>query len=151
MCLGVIAGFSQHFQWDTLVFCFCGMIIKLKPIEERGSKEVRARAQAALQDMTPSNLFRCGLTCDYSTECLVFLRENFDVDDPDPSQTSRIVDAFCHRMRLLFVDGYVLGDSKQVPLASQGQHGRSMTQTVFEQIETPEPNLTVRYAIPFAF
>ena len=109
--------------------------------EERGSKEVRARAQAALQDMTPKNMFRCGLTCDYSTECLAFLRENFDVDDPDPAQTSGIVDAFCQRMRLLFVEGYVLGDAKQVPLASDGQNGRSMTLKVFEQIETPEPSL----------
>lgn len=99
--------------------------------EERGSKEVRARAQAALQDMTPKNMFRCGLTCDYSTECLAFLRENFDVDDPDPAQTSGIVDAFCQRMRLLFVEGYVLGDAKQVPLASDGQNGRSMNATGF--------------------
>ena len=44
-------------------------------------------------------------------------------------------------MRLLFVEGYVLGDAKQVPLASDGQNGRSMTQTVFKQIETPEPSL----------
>lgn len=107
------------------------------PTQERGSKEIRARAESALQNMTASNLFRCGLTCDYATECLALLRKHFDIDDPDPAQTVAIAEQFQERMCQLFIKGYVLGDSRSADAASC--EGRSMTQVVFEQIEIPEP------------
>ena len=50
----------------------------------RTQRDIRARAEAALQHMQAPSLFRCGLTCDYTSECVAFLR-NFDVDDPDVS------------------------------------------------------------------
>ena len=118
------------------------MISYLSCAQERGAKDVRLRAQAALQAMTPTNLFRCGLTCDYATECLVFLRKHCDIDDPDPAQTGQLVESFCKRMHSLFVSGYVLGDAKTVQRGTLlDSPGCSVTQLVFEQIDTPEPLL----------
>lgn len=110
--------------------------------QERGAKDVRLRAQGALEAMTPKNLVRCGLTCDYATECLLFLRKYCDIDDPDPAQTGQLVDSFCTRMHNLFVSGYVLGDAKSVQRGTLlDSPGCSVTQLVFEQIDTPEPLL----------
>ena len=126
-------------------------IHSLACFQERGSREVRARAQAALEDMTPSNLFRCGLTCDYATECLIFLREHFDIEDPDPAMTITAVQAFCGRMKTLFCEGLILGKASSAstqPPASAAPavpafHGvpKTVTQIVFEQVDFPEPTL----------
>ena len=97
----------------------------------------------ALQQMTPDNLFRCGLTCDYTSECLAFLRENFDIEDPDPALTRSAVDAFCSKMTRLFCKGLILGDSSAssaVPAVTDPP-SRTMTQIVYEQVEVPEPIL----------
>ena len=99
------------------------------------------RAQAALENMIPANLFRCGLTADYSTACLTFLRTKFDIEDPDPADSVQAVSEFSTRMRALFCDGCILGDAKAVQADSEHAVGRSMTQIVYEQIDCPEPRL----------
>lgn len=105
------------------------------------------RAQAALEDMTPANLFRCGLTCDYSMECLKFSRETFDIDDPDPATTCQSARAFCARMKSLFIEGYILGKAKPAPAAPaapadvRSSTSKTITEIVFEQVEFPEPML----------
>ena len=107
--------------------------------EARGTPEVRRRAEFALQNMTPENLFRCGLTSDYAAECLSFLR-SFDVDDPDVASVGRLFESFREHMSSLFIRGYVLGN---VPKSSDSEPDRlkTMTQVVFEQVESPEPRL----------
>ena len=85
--------------------------------------------------MTPGNLFRCGLTADYANECLLFLREHFDCDDPDPAITCRATAAFASHMRKLFCDGYILSKP------AEGTTQKSATQIVLQQVETPEPPL----------
>ena len=110
--------------------------------QERGSRDVRQRAEEALLHMTPDNMFRCGLTCDYGSECLAFLRENFDVDDPDPALTKAAVEAFCSKMELLFCKGLILGDAAAVPaVQAASSPSRTITQIVYQQVETPEPIL----------
>lgn len=108
--------------------------------------------------MTPANLFRCGVTCDYSMECLAFLRECFDIEDPDPAATPGAVAAFCDRMTALFCSGYILGDTSSrlavpavpaVPADAGGNNAvdqsatkaKTVTQIVFEQVDFPEPIL----------
>ena len=122
--------------------------------QERGSKEVRQRAEAALLQMTPGNLFRCGLTCDYTSECMSFLRANFDIDDPDPAVISFAAENFCQRMKRLFLDAMILGDapsipaSAAVPASSAKPHAtvpveqcKTVSQIVYEQVQDPEPTL----------
>ena len=103
--------------------------------------------------MTPGNLFRCGLTCDYTMECLAFLRECFDIEDPDPACTPELVRAFCDRMRALFCKGYILGKVPAqadpavpaVPGVENGSDARSVSQIVFEQVDLPEPILVLLF------
>eukprot|EP00435_Cladocopium_sp_Y103_P035298 s3002_g9.t1 len=117
--------------------------------QERGARDVRARARAALEDMTPANLFRCGLTCDYTMECLTFLRDCFDIDDPDPATTKQSVLAFCGRMKMLFISGFILGEASKVSAspaapaqpAAADVASKTVTQMVFEQVDFPEPSL----------
>ena len=82
-------------------------------------------------------------------ECLAFLRECFDIEDPDPACTPELVRAFCDRMRTLFCDGYILGKvpvqadpaTRAVPAAENGNDARTVSQIVFEQVDYPEPIL----------
>ena len=101
--------------------------------------------------MQGPSLFRCALTCDYTSECLRFLRV-FDKDDPDAAKIPEILEDFCARLKLLFVDGYILEDTSsagpsgpQVPRSSTSPQthvdGKTITQRVYEEIETPEPML----------
>lgn len=120
-------------------------------LQERGSREVRFRAQTALEEMTPANLFHCGISCDYAMECLAFLRECFDVDDPDPATTPSAVQAFCSRMKMLFCQGYILGQTSPRPAVPADQAdlaaavdpspAKTVSQIVFEQVDFPEPSL----------
>ena len=82
--------------------------------------EIRSRAERALQNMHAAALMRCGLTCDYTSECLGFLRTNFDIEDPDVSCVPGVLAEFAKRQRFLFVDGYILSDSSQVPSSAVG-------------------------------
>ena len=81
--------------------------------------------------MQAPSLFRCGLTCDYTSECVAFLR-NFDVDDPDVSLISEKFEKFARRQKSLFVDGYILSD---VASAGSGHGEKSVTQLVYEEID----------------
>ncbi|CAE7368948.1 unnamed protein product, partial [Symbiodinium sp. KB8] len=113
------------------------ILCAMQAADARGTPEVRRRAEFALQNMTPENLFRCGLTSDYAAECLSFLR-SFDVDDPDVASVGRLFESFREHMSSLFIRGYVLGN---VPKSSDSEPDRlkTMTQVVFEQVESPEP------------
>ena len=124
--------------------------------------EIRSRAERALQNMHAAALMRCGLTCDYTSECLGFLRTNFDIEDPDVSCVPGVLAEFAKRQRFLFVDGYILSDSSQVPSSAVGVGSkapgsqaprppgvvngpqRSATQLVYEEIQTPEPQLACK-------
>ena len=121
--------------------------------KERNKVEIRARAERALQNMNAAALIRCGLTCDYTSECLGFLRANFDIEDPDVSRIPDVLEEFTKRQRLLFINGYILSDSLQAPGCQvprppgvlNRQH-RSATQLVYEEIQTPEPQLAFNVA-----
>ena len=119
--------------------------------------------------MVPDKLIRCGLTADYSLECLRFLRQHFDIDDPDPAGIPFALSEFKNRMEQLFVKGWILGrtDSSSSSTGSSGSTGlsgstgsrgltgsnggdasgdpacpeKTVTQCVFEQIEEPVPML----------
>ena len=115
-------------------------------VQERGTREVRQRAEAALQYMTPANLFRCGLTCDYTLECLNFLRDNFDIEDPDPAVLPTAVQRFCQRMLRLFRDGFILGKAMADKAPDAAQTSReaapaTVSKIVLEQVDFPEPSL----------
>ena len=95
-------------------------------------------------------MFRCALTCDYSLETLEFLRSNFDIDNPDPAATFRVVEKFCERMHTLFVRGYIVGDCRQADAGTSrkadekhdlGADAQTVSQLVFEQVDFPEPTL----------
>ncbi|CAE6915014.1 unnamed protein product [Symbiodinium sp. CCMP2592] len=61
--------------------------------------------------------------------------ENFDIEDPDVSCTPRVLEEFTKRQRFLFVDGYILSDSSQL---------------VYEEIQTPEPQLPCKFVVVIA-
>ena len=95
--------------------------------------------------MNAAALVRCGLTCDYTSECLGFLRAHFDIEDPDVSCVRAALADFTKRQRLLFVDGYILSadiPGSQVPRlpGTLNGVGKSATQMVYEEIQTPEPS-----------
>ncbi|CAE7399260.1 ngoBIM [Symbiodinium sp. CCMP2592] len=96
------------------------VLCAMQAADERNTVEIRSRAERALQNMNAAALMRCGLTCDYTSECLGFLRRNFDIEDPDVSCTPRVLEEFTKRQRFLFVDGYILSDSSQVPSSVDG-------------------------------
>ena len=117
--------------------------------QERGDAQIRRRAEAALQAMTAPQLMRCGLTCDYTSECLRLLRTHFDVEDSDVARLVPVFHDFQRRQRRLFCDGYILGDpaaaqptaGQQAQDASEALVAKPVAQIVFEQIEEPEPSL----------
>ena len=112
-----------------------------------------------MQNLVPDKLIRCGLTADYSLECLKFLRQHVDIDDPDPATIASALSDFKDRMEQLFVKGWILGDPSSGSTASGGSTGstgstgddalggdrscpgKTVTQCVFEQIDDPEPML----------
>ena len=116
--------------------------------------------------MVPDKLICCGLTADYSLECLRFLRQHFDIDDPDPASIPLALSEFKDRMEQLFVKGWILGrpDSSSGSNGSSGSTGykasassnagdasgdpvcpdKTVTQCVFEQIDDPVPILAWR-------
>ena len=113
------------------------------PAEVRNSRDVRRCAEEALQKMVPSQLMRAAVTCDYSSECLAFLRSNFDIDNPDPAGIFQAFKDFHSRMTALFVEGFILGDAAAVhsPQSMDGSLPKTACQLVFEEIEIPEPIL----------
>ncbi|CAE7456312.1 Cdkl4 [Symbiodinium sp. CCMP2592] len=122
------------------------VLCAMQAADERNTVVIRSRAERALQNMNAAALMRCGLTCDYTSECLGFLRRNFDIEDPDVSCTPRVLEEFTKRQRFLCVDGYILSDSSQVPSSVDGSEApgsqaprRCATQLVYEEIQTPEP------------
>ena len=120
----------------------------------RANPSLRKRAEVALKHMTASELMRCGLTCDFTSECMAFLRQHFDVEDPDVSLFAEAFRNFSFRQKALFIDGYILSDPASLPaqgsgLGAQGfadwmvkgpdGTNKSATQLVFEEVEHPEP------------
>lgn len=113
--------------------------------------------------MVPDKLIRCGLTADYSLECLRFLRQHFDIEDPDPASIPSALLDFKDRMEQLFVKGWILGSPESSGSSgSSGSTGstgdvsdnpicpgKTVTQCVFEQIEEPVPMLAYYLQILF--
>ena len=99
--------------------------------------------------MVAPELMRCALTVDFTSECTSFLREQFDVDDVDAACNFSAFHAFRRRMQRLFCDGYILGSAPSLPpQRSEGEPPdqrapKSIAQIVFEQIQTPEPTLSL--------
>ena len=90
--------------------------------------------------MVAPKLMRAALTCDYSTECLQFLRSNFDIEDPDPALVLDAVNSFQERMQRLFIKGYILGKpSDAEPAAHDPPLAKTITQLVFEEVQEPKP------------
>jgi len=58
--------------------------------------------------MTTEHLLAAGLSADYAEECAGFVR-TFDVDDHDPALLRRQRQDFQERMRLLFLEGHIMG------------------------------------------
>ena len=109
-----------------------------------GKPEVRRRAEEALLDMVPEKLFACGLTCDFGMECINFLRQHFDIDNPDPASTGKALMSFGQRMRRLFCDGLILGKASQEN-SDEARARRTMTQIVYEEIDFPQPSLSCEF------
>jgi len=121
----------------------------------RANPSLRKRAEVALKHMTASELMRCGLTCDFTSECMAFLRQHFDVEDPDAALFAEAFRNFSSRQKALFIDGYILSDPASLSSAPgsgirdqgsadwmvKGPDGtkKSATQLVFEEVEHPEP------------
>ena len=103
---------------------------------------MRQRAEKALLDMVPDKLMRCGLTCDFTMECLTFLRKNFDIQDPDPAMVRGVLQVFHQRMSNLFCKGLILGSSAScTDSTSSNAEEKTASQIVFEQVDFPEPML----------
>ena len=85
-------------------------------------------------------LMRAAVTCDYAAECLSFLR-HFDADEVDPATTSSYLARWQDRMKCLFHDGYILGNSRDIPNSLHVE--TTASQMVFEEIENPEPPLGI--------
>ena len=120
----------------------------------RANPSLRKRAEVALKHMTASELMRCGLTCDFTSECMAFLRQHFDVEDPDAALFAQAFRNFSSRQKALFIDGYILSDPASLPAQGSGLRAqgsadwmikgpegtiKSATQLVFEEVEHPEP------------
>ena len=105
---------------------------------------MRRRAEEALLDMVPEKLFACGLTCDFGMECINFLRQHFDIDNPDPASTGKALMSFGQRMRRLFCDGLILGKASQEN-SDEARARRTMTQIVYEEIDFPQPSLSCEF------
>ena len=84
-------------------------LLVLKAGDERLKGKIRARAQAALDAMTPADCFIAGVAGDYGEVCLEFLRV-FDVTDLDPARLEPEMSDFKRALHTFFVDGYVLCD-----------------------------------------
>ena len=97
--------------------------------------------------MVAPDLMRAAVTADYSSECLEFLRSCFDIEDPDPSMVQTWVSKFKKRMKTLFIDGQILGDSSALPAreSEKGTHVKTTSQMVFDEISSPEPRLGISY------
>jgi hypothetical protein len=72
----------------------------------RKDTATRARASELLEGMTPEAIVVAGLTADYSSECLDFIRR-FDADY-DPALVLRYKNDFIARMRTLFFEGWAV-------------------------------------------
>ena len=115
-------------------------------LEARNHAEVRQRAEKALQHMNGPDLMRTAVTADFTSECLKWLRDHFDIDDPDAAMVWGSLQQFKARMTSLFVDGNILADASKLPGA--GHSGKTACQMVFEEIEKPEPMLACSLFFP---
>ena len=100
--------------------------------DARQKHDVRERAGQALDSMTPKSIATAGLTADYNSVCMDFIRI-FDTDDHDPALTARQRDEFINTMRTLFLRGYV---ALQPPArVGDVDPPMTMTQIAMSQIE----------------
>ena len=93
--------------------------------DPRVDPNVRRRAQAHLDSLTPERIAVAGMFADYAAEVLKFVRR-FDCSEHDPAHTHRQAKHFLRRMKLLFAEGHVLVD---LPPGSPGETCATMAVT----------------------
>lgn len=97
------------------------MLLAATAGDMRNQKQQRARAEAALDAITPPDVLANGLAADFGEQCMAFLRL-FDVDDHDPALTSGQKDNFVDTLRILFTQGYIYcnADDGAIPQLAAG-------------------------------
>ena len=95
--------------------------------DARKPREERDRAVALLEGMTPESIVVAGLTADYTADCVDFVRY-FDRHNVDPASVLQRRDRFLHRMRVMFLEGFIVMDIPQEPRAM------TMVQAAMEQV-----------------
>ena len=108
-------------------------LLVLKAGDMRLKPDQRARAQAALEAMTPADCFTAGVAGDYGEVCLEFLRI-FDVADMDPARLTPEMYDFKRALRTFFVDGYLLCEPDA---ACVDAAGKTLTQIAVEAVMEP--------------
>lgn len=109
----------------------------------RNAPDVRQVAEEALQHMVAPELMRAAVTADYASECMRFLRNGFDVQDPDPAAVVELLNAFSIRMKSLFVEGFILSRSQ----AEGSDANKTACEMVFDEVDTAEPPLGYYYSL----
>jgi len=115
-------------------------LLVLKAGDMRQKPEVRARAQAALDAMTPEDCFTAGVAGDYGEVCLEFLRV-FDVTDMDPARLTPELYDFKRALHTFFVEGYLLCESDP---ACVDAAGKTLAQIALEAVDKP---LVLRHSV----
>ena len=108
-------------------------LLVLKAGDMRLQPDIRARAQAALEAMTPEDCFTAGVAGDYGEVCLEFLRV-FDVSDMDPARLMPEISDFKRALHAFFVEGYLLCEPDP---ACVDAAGKTLAQIALEAVEKP--------------
>ena len=86
---------------QAIVMLLCGLAG-----DPRQSKDIRDRAEEALDAITPADTLACGMAADFAEECLDFIRR-FDVGDHDCAKSASQKRKFQRALKVLFLDGYI--------------------------------------------
>ncbi len=98
--------------------------------DERKERATRMRCEQLLESMTPESIVVAGLTADYGSECMAFIRF-FDKANRDPAVILRKRDEFIARMRVLFLEGFA---AMEVPEEPAARANMTMLQACMAQV-----------------
>lgn len=107
------------------------MLLAVQVTDDRLDAKTRQRAQQTLDDLTPSALITSGLTADYTTECLRYIRK-LEPASYDPARLVHDKQDFKQRMTTLFLEAHVL--TRPDPAV-----GKTCTQIMLESVESAPP------------
>ena len=114
--------------------------------DKRQAKARRDEAEAALDAITPADVFACGLAADFSEVCLSYIRK-LDVSNHDPALGTADKREFLNTLDELFLQGniFVAPDAGEAaaPSAAAGEpaailggvRAKTLTQIAMEQME----------------